>query len=214
MNNYPNEVGCCAGLSHLDADVGNIFGDVVHFASHAVHSATHLAGKVLHEAEKAGKTLGKIGKEIVRSPITKIVAGGLAFVCPPAGVSLGVALVAADKVIGAVDSANAIKRAFARSVVARTVAAAKAGDRDAMRGAALLVKARKLQKQGVVIRQASIRKAPVMHSAKMIRRSGHPLVVRGGRIIRGNWRKHTGKGSVKGLLVLPGGTIGKGTFAK
>lgn len=61
-------------------------------------------------------SIAKIAKSVVKSPITKVVAGGVAVVCPVVGVPALAGLAAADKVVDATDSGMAAVKA-ARSAV-------------------------------------------------------------------------------------------------
>lgn len=60
--------------------------------------------------------IAKVAKSVVHSPITKVVAGGLAVVVPVVGVPALAGLAAADKVIDATDKGTAALKA-ARSAV-------------------------------------------------------------------------------------------------
>lgn len=206
-----------------DEFVDGIFGDIA--------KGFKKVGKAIGGAAKAvGKTAGKVGKAIVKSPISKVVAGGLTFIVPPAGLAASAALVAGGKVVDAIDGAKTVAAAakqaaklgkkvnpaaakkllaqatFAKKLVAHTAKAAKMGDKDAQRGLAVLAAARKAKSQ--------TKKVPAMRTpAIKMKANGLPskavyVVQRGGRIKK--WRK--GMGKVTGFKITPGGKAQKGTF--
>ena len=61
-------------------------------------------------------SIAKIAKSVVKSPITKVVAGGVAVVCPIVGVPALAGIAAADKVVDATDAGLAAVKS-ARSAV-------------------------------------------------------------------------------------------------
>ncbi len=105
-------------------------------------------GNVFDDAWKATKT-------VVRSPVTKAAAGGLAIAFPAVGVPLATGLVAADRVIAATEGKKGAKaKAVATRAVIRTAAASKAGDQDARRGLELLAQVKGMSPSA----RASLRK--------------------------------------------------------
>jgi hypothetical protein len=100
----------------------------------------------------------KVTKSVVRSPVVKVVVGGLAIAYPPVGVPASVALAAADTTVRASEAPNAkvalqiaaakgvdyaltqtndpkVRKALeATRVLTNTKRAAEAGDPDAVRG--------------------------------------------------------------------------------
>lgn len=87
---------------------------------------------------KAAKSVGKVAKAVVKSPITKVVAGGVAVVFPPVGISAMAALTVADKVVTAAEQTKDVaKRAAALRTIVATKKEAQKGDVGAKR--ALLV---------------------------------------------------------------------------
>jgi hypothetical protein len=55
--------------------------------------------------------LASIAKKVVKSPITKIVAGGIAIVAPPIGAGALAGITAADKITDAIDKGKAVVKA-------------------------------------------------------------------------------------------------------
>jgi hypothetical protein len=96
--------------------------------------------------KKAGKALGKIGKAIIKSPITKVIGVGLSFIVPPAGAAMTAAVIAADKVIRALESKDPKKRKAAEKIVANTQKASKRGSPGANAGIRALAIAKRLRK--------------------------------------------------------------------
>ncbi len=87
---------------------------------------------------KAAKSVGKVAKSVIKSPITKVVAGGVAVVFPPVGISAMAAISVADKVVTAAEQTKDVaKKAAALRTIVSTKKAAKSGDVGAKR--ALLV---------------------------------------------------------------------------
>lgn len=87
---------------------------------------------------KAFKSVGKIAKAVVKSPITKLAAGALVVVCPPAGAGAMAALAASDKIIAATKSKDPKRRAEAKKAIAATVKVAKTGNAAARHGVMML----------------------------------------------------------------------------
>lgn len=57
--------------------------------------------------------IAKVAKAVVKSPITKAAAGGVAIICPPAGIGALAGIAAADKIVDAVDAGNAVRKQVA-----------------------------------------------------------------------------------------------------
>lgn len=55
--------------------------------------------------------IAKVAKAVVKSPITKVAAGGLAIVFPPVGVTALAGIAAAEKIVDAADKGQAILKA-------------------------------------------------------------------------------------------------------
>lgn len=89
-----------------------------------------------------GNLLGDIGKglkSVVKHPLTKMVAGGVAVAFPAVGVPLVAGIAVADQLVTAAEQTKLPKRqAAAKKIVKRTVAAAKAGDKDAGRAVKII----------------------------------------------------------------------------
>lgn len=96
--------------------------------------------------KKAGKAIGKIGKAIIKSPITKVIGVGLSFIVPPAGAAMTAAVIAADKVIRALESKDPKKRAKAEQLIKNTNKAAKRGSPGADAGLRALTIAKRRRK--------------------------------------------------------------------
>jgi len=147
---------------------------------------------------KPFKAVGKIAKKVIRSPVLKATAMGAAFVFPPIGVPAAAAVVAADKVVGALDKGGR-KAAAARKLLKPTLSAAKSGDKDAARGARALTLAARLRKQGIPVRTAVARARVKQAVARrpVARSAARPAA-----------------GAMRGVLVLPGGRVVTGTFQR
>ncbi len=100
---------------------------------------------------KAWRSVRKTAGKIVRSPIVKVAATGLAIVCPPAGAGTMAALAAADKVIAIADgldpeskgkaklpASKAPMKAEAKKVILATLKNADSGDAHSRHGAMML----------------------------------------------------------------------------
>lgn len=98
-----------------------------------------LWGSIKKGVKKIGKTAGKVGKFVAKSPLVKIVATGAAFVFPPIGVPALAAVAAANALVGATKDAG--KAAKALGVIKTTRALAAQGDVSAQRAVALLANA-------------------------------------------------------------------------
>lgn len=76
-------------------------------------------------------SIAHIAKSVIHSPITKIVAGGAAFVFPPIGVPASAALLVADRAVAIADGmkhTTPAKRAEVTKAVKHTIALAKMKD--------------------------------------------------------------------------------------
>lgn len=89
--------------------------------------------------------IGGAVKSVVKSPITKAVAGGVAVVCPAVGAPALAGIAAANTVISAAESADKVRRAAAqRSIKATaTLAQTDAGAATAYKAMQTLVEARR-----------------------------------------------------------------------
>ncbi len=97
-----------------------------------------LFGIKLPKIRITAKGMLKLATNLAKSPVTKAVAGGAAFVFPPVGVPLAAGVVVADRLARNVKSPNPKRRAAAKAVVVRTAQLAKAGDQSAVRGLKLI----------------------------------------------------------------------------
>lgn len=70
-------------------------------------------------------------KSVIKSPITKAVAGGVAIVFPPVGVPAAAALVVADRVVRASDSKDPKIAAKAKATIKNTLTLAEQGNTHA-----------------------------------------------------------------------------------
>lgn len=139
--------------------------------------ATHHKPK---ELVKLGQTYKKYGKVVVRSPLAKATAAGLAFVVPPVGVPLTAGMVAADKVIAAVERGEAAAKKIIQVTHALTKdPKATPKEREAAkRGLAVLATAKR---QRLALRRVPSKKG--QQSADAI------LVTKDGVIVRGNFQR-------------------------
>ncbi len=81
-------------------------------------------------------------KKVVKSPITKVIVGGVAIVFPPVGVPAAAALVAADQVVRASESSDPKVAAKAKATIAATTKLANAGDAHAQAALKIMVVAK------------------------------------------------------------------------
>lgn len=70
-------------------------------------------------------------KSIIKSPVTKVIVGGVAVVFPPVGVPATAALIVADRVVRASESKDAKVRDAAKKQIAATAALAAKGNTHA-----------------------------------------------------------------------------------
>lgn len=130
------------------------------------------------------KKVGRTAKGIIKSPVIKATATGLAVAYPPVGVPASAALVAANAVVRHTESQDKKKRTLARGLVKSTAKAAKAGDQDAQRGLATLLVAKRLRKA----RLEAMRKRYAARKGKAAKRRARwrcrPPVLRGVLVIR------------------------------
>lgn len=156
--------------------------------------------KISRPFKAAVKTVGKAAKAVVRSPLVKAGAAGLAFVCPAVGVPLTGALVAADKLISMAESADKARAAVAKTFIKNTKAAAVAGSKDSQRAFLLLKKV--AEKKREIRAESPAQRAERMRNqiaAAKQRRAADAfyrmpadeglLVAKGGRIIKGRFVK-------------------------
>lgn len=93
------------------------------------------------------KGVVKVGKSIVKSPITKVVAGAAAIVIPPVGIPASAALVVADRAVRTMEGfrGDPKKAAVVRQAVTATAQLAKKGDPDARRAVEFIKLAERLR---------------------------------------------------------------------
>lgn len=91
--------------------------------------------------------VAKAASSVIKSPITKIVAGAAAFVIPPIGVPAAAALIVADRAVRVAEGfhGNAKKKKIVTAAIAHTVKLAKAGDPDAKRAAEFMKAAQRVR---------------------------------------------------------------------
>lgn len=90
--------------------------------------------------KKAIKSVGKVATGIVKNPLVKTIAGGVAVVFPPVGVPLAAGIAVANTVVKGVNSAIPEERQQAKQVVKQTLALAAKGDVGARNAATLFNK--------------------------------------------------------------------------
>jgi hypothetical protein len=95
------------------------------------------------------KSVGNVAKDVIKSPVTKAVAGGVALAFPPVGVPATAALVAADRVVRSTESATESIREAGKQVVKNTIDEAKKGDEDAKRALEVVKVAKKTRDERV-----------------------------------------------------------------
>lgn len=152
------------------------------------------------------KTIGRGLSSVARHPLTKVVAGGVAFAFPPVGVPLVAGVAVADQLVTAAQSANPKRKAAASKIVKRTVAAAKAGDKDAGRAARIL--------SAVARKKKAVRGQP-----REQRAAGFAKAYKRQEALKALLAKaKSGKGlagpTVKGFLVTPLGRVQAGNYRK
>jgi hypothetical protein len=167
---------------------------------------------------------------ILKSPLTKSIATGVALAFPPVGVPLAAglmaanvalpyaqgALAAADKVLAAAkgtlpaqrqapaDVAWALQQA-AKFTVAKTYQAANLGSQDAQRAVQVLVQARRVQ-QTIPAAQAALHP-----TASVSEGSVHEAPIYSqGQVMRGVWQKNAQSPTHSGPMVLSNGVIVRG----
>jgi hypothetical protein len=101
--------------------------------------------KMKRKFRKGLKSVGRIAKKTVKSPLLKVGVAGLAVAFPPVGVPAASALVTANAVMSNLESADKTRRELAQHLARNTAKAAKAGDTDAKRGLALLLVAKRMR---------------------------------------------------------------------
>lgn len=143
--------------------------------------------------KSAGKALGKAGKAVVRSPITKVATGALIIVAPSIGLPLAAGLAVANKVLDAAETApNPSAPSAVRAVQAKRQAAAKNVVKATLREA----------KRGHRGAQAAVRDLKIA----VRERKAAPPHLRDPRL--------RNVASYKGVLVLRDGTLVKGIYKK
>lgn len=88
-------------------------------------------------------SIAKIAKAVVKNPITKVAAGGLAIAFPPIGIPAAAGVAIAGKVVDAAQGKRGTpaQQATAKRVVANTIVAARNGDAGAARAVVAMKKA-------------------------------------------------------------------------
>lgn len=91
--------------------------------------------------KKIGRGLGKVGKGIVKNPLTKAVAGGVAIVFPPVGVPIAAGVAVTDRVLkDANQKRNPALAAKAKTAIRNTMALSTRGHVGASNAMTLLNK--------------------------------------------------------------------------
>lgn len=177
--------------------------------------------------------VGSAFKSVVKSPITKAVAGGLSFVVPPAGIAASVAIQSADTAITVAEagkkapagSSLARWRAKVLAAMANTAREAKAGDPGAKKAITLL-RSRKaaLKRKGVLsakkaqrllkARSRKLRKVRKVSRRRLtkLQRCSAALKVAKKRILQLE-QKHAPSGATTGILVA-NGRVHRGRWAR
>lgn len=185
-------------MSHIDAPQGYIGVDVDLESEIAGEIGWDFFKKISRSVKSAAKTVGRVGKAVVRSPLVKAGAAGLAMVCPAVGVPLTGALVAADKLISMAESADKARAQVAKTFIKNTKANAMSGDKDSQRAFLLLKKVREKKKQvkaetpeqrrerfrNQVIAARQRRAADLLYKSPA---TDGMLVAKSGRILRGSF---------------------------
>lgn len=178
------------------------------------------------------KALGKIGKSIIKSPITKVTAAGLSVAFPAVGVPLAAGVAIADKVVTAAESKSKVRRKVGRRIIKATAKAARV-DKDAKRALKLMKKVaahkRKLKKMSKAARKrrakaraklAKTRRACMKKYAKAIKsrkawKSRAKKAQKQLKALKKKRRVSRVKGkSVKGFLVTGSGRVRTGRFLR
>jgi len=92
--------------------------------------------------------IARAAGSVLKSPITKMVAGAAAFVIPPIGVPAAAALMVADRAVRTAEGFRGKGKAkkIAHNAIAHTVKLAKQGDPDAKRAAEFMKAAQRVRK--------------------------------------------------------------------
>lgn len=123
-------------------------------------------------------SIAKVAGDIIKSPVTKVIAGAAALVIPPIGVPAAAALVVADRAVRTMEGfrGNAKKKKIVTEALHETGRLAKQGDPDAQRMVGFLKAAHRIRRA----------------SEKRLRATRGTLVHRGPRghyeISRGSYR--------------------------
>jgi hypothetical protein len=187
-------------MSNLDQSEGYVGVDVDLESEIAGEIGWDFFKKISRPFKAAVRTVGKAAKAVVKSPLVKAGAAGLAMVCPAVGVPLTGALVAADKLISMAESADKARAAVAKTFIKNTKAAAVAGSKDSQRAFLLL---RKVAEKKAQVRQMTpaqrVEQVRAQAAAQRARKVAEDfyrqpatsgfLVAKGGRILRGNFVK-------------------------
>lgn len=88
-------------------------------------------------------SIAKVAKAVIKSPITKVAAGGLAVAFPVVGIPAAAGVAIAGKVVDAAQGKRGTpaQQATAKRVVANTIIAARQGDAGAARAVVAMKKA-------------------------------------------------------------------------
>lgn len=89
------------------------------------------------------KSIGKIAKSVIKSPILKVGTAGLAVAFPVVGIPAAAGVAAAGKIVDAAQGKKGTpaQQASAKRVVANTIVAAREGDAGAQRALEAMKKA-------------------------------------------------------------------------
>lgn len=181
-------------------EIGSIWGAISHPFRTIKKTVLHpvrTVGEAMHTAGDAAKLAGKGGAAVIKSPITKVVAGGVAIAFPAVGVPLAAGLVVADKALRVAEGVRGTpsQQAAMRRTLKTTVALAAKGDPDAKRAVSFMAAATRIRATaaGQAARAASgavgrVRGGkPGKHPAAAKKAEGGILVKRGGIVERGTF---------------------------
>ena len=90
--------------------------------------------------KKAVNAVGKAAGSVVKNPLVKMVAGGVAVVFPPVGMPIAAGIAISDKVLREVNSKNPQKKAAGNAVVRNTMDLAAKGSVGASNALTLMNK--------------------------------------------------------------------------
>ncbi len=120
--------------------------------------------------------IASVAKAVVKSPITKVVAGGIAIVAPPVGLSALAGIAAADKVVDAIDSG--------KSVVAQAQNALNAARAGVPGGRVPLVASARLSPNMLTRAKQASTAANVVTATAALAKAGDPLAARNVKLLQ------------------------------